>query len=260
MTCGQFYTHASSYVDGELGVSETLAAQAHLAECAGCRSYAEREQQFRELLRRQPREAVPPELRARILARCRREARRARALPLLVPGLTGLAAAALVAALLLPGVRPSHSVLAELVATHIAFADIERPAEVASTDPGEVEAWLRERAGLRAIVPDYSSAGIQLVGARLANVEERRAAFVLYRKGHTLLSVFMIPAAHEVDVGGSRVTYRGQVYLVEERRGYRTVAWSDGQAVFGLVSLVDSESLLECADTLRQERASRLRA
>jgi hypothetical protein len=40
-----------------------------------------------------------------------------------------------------------------------------------------------------------------------------------------------------------------------ERKGYRTVSWSDGQAVFGLVSMLDYDFLLECADKPRAERA-----
>jgi hypothetical protein len=33
------------------------------------------------------------------------------------------------------------------------------------------------------------------------------------------------------------------------------VAWTDGLAIFGLVSGLDYEALLECADRLRQARA-----
>jgi hypothetical protein len=37
------------------------------------------------------------------------------------------------------------------------------------------------------------------------------------------------------------------------------VAWSDGRAVFGLVSMLDYEALLQCADRLRAERANQAR-
>ena len=52
--------------------------------------------------------------------------------------------------------------------------------------------------------------------------------------------------------------YRGHDYLTLQRRGYRTVAWSDGKAVFGLVSMLSYDDLLECADRLRLDRAARL--
>jgi len=53
MNCPEFEHHLHPYVDGELEVSETLAAEAHAAECAACRGLVERERRFRQLLRAQ---------------------------------------------------------------------------------------------------------------------------------------------------------------------------------------------------------------
>ena len=77
---------------------------------------------------------------------------------------------------------------------------------------------------------------------------------LLYAKGHTLLSVFML-RFDDVAPPGSRVLFRGQDYPAAERKGHRAVAWSDGDTVFGLVSSLDYEALLTCADHLREERA-----
>jgi anti-sigma factor RsiW len=119
-----------------------------------------------------------------------------------------------------------------------------------------VEAWFRERAKLRVTVADYSMEGIRLVGARVAQAHEHLASYVLYEKGHTPLSVFMVPArVRESDLHGARVSFRGHDYVTLERKGYRTVSWSDGEAIFGLVSMLDYGGLLKCADTLRAERA-----
>jgi anti-sigma factor RsiW len=143
---------------------------------------------------------------------------------------------------------------------HIAYAQLERPAELASRDPEEIAEWFRQRAGMRVIVPDYSPSGIQLVGARLAESHERRAAYLLYEKGRTLLSVFMVPLPDASSrLAGTPVSYRGHEYLREERKGYHTVTWTDGRVVFGLVSSLDYEALLECADRLRLERARTMR-
>jgi anti-sigma factor RsiW len=145
--------------------------------------------------------------------------------------------------------------MSELVDKHIAYTQVENPAEYASSDQRAVEAWFRERAGLRATVADYSAAGIRLIGARIAEANERKAAFILYEKGHTLLSVFMVPASAASELKGTRVPYAGHEYVTAERKGYRTVSWTDGQTVYGLVSLLDYDALLECADRLRAERA-----
>ncbi len=258
MNCTELESRLHPYVDGELGVSEMAAADAHVAECPGCREQVAQERQFRQLLRRQPRESAPPEFRARVRVRLRRAAR----IATLRPWLVAPAAAAILAAVaLLPTLKPSAaSLVGELVDKHIAFAQIEQPAEFASTDRQAVETWFRERVGLRVTVADYSMVGIRLVGARIADAQERKASYVLYEKGHTLLSVFMVPAQiGEGDLRGTRVTYRGHDYITHERKGYRTVSWSDGQAIFGLVSMLDYDALLECADKLRADRTREAR-
>ncbi len=258
MNCTEFEHHLHPYVDGELEVSETLAAEAHAAECVDCRSLAERERRFRQLLRRQPRESAPPEFRAAINARLRQAERVAVIRPWLV--VPAVAAAAMLILVLWPAIRPPVPLVSELVDKHIAYAQIEQPAEFVSSDRLAVEAWFRQRAALRVTVSDYSPSGIRLVGARLADAGERKAAYILYEKGHTLLSVFMVPAsARDAELRGTRVSHRGHDYVTLERKGYRTVSWTDGQVVFGLVSMLDYEALLECADRLRDDRAREMR-
>ena len=255
MSCQEFEARLGAYVDGELPVGETAAADAHAAECRHCAELAAREREFRRLLRRQPRETASPELRERIVARLRREARRSALRPwILAPALAAVAAA-LVVALLLPALRPSAPLVSDLVDKHIAYAQIDQPAELASADPAEIAAWFRQRAGLQVTVPDYSPSGIRLVGARLAETHERHAAYLLYEKGRTLLSVFMVPAGgRDAELDGARVSYRGHEYVAQERKGYRTVSWTDSRAVYGLVSMLGYDALLECADRLRAER------
>jgi anti-sigma factor (TIGR02949 family) len=257
MNCQEFEAHLHPYVDGELGVEAAARASAHAAACLGCRNLADGERRFRQLLRHQPRESAPPELRARILGLCRRAGRRpARRMWVAVPALA--AAAALVLALVLPRWGEAPSLVGDLVGKHIAYAQLERPAEFASTSGLEIEQWFKQHAGLRVTVPDYAPAGIRLVGARIAEANQQKAAYVLYEKGHVLLSIFMVPASERAaSVTGTRVAYRGSHYVTAEVRGYRTVSWTDGQVVFSLVSALDYDGLLECADRLRVERQQR---
>jgi anti-sigma factor RsiW len=123
-----------------------------------------------------------------------------------------------------------------------------------------VTAWFVSRAGMRVTVPDYSPSGIRLIGARLADAHERKAAYLLYEKGRTLLSVFMVPVSGaEAQPRGRLVSYRGHDYLAYEQKGFRTVSWADGQVLYGLVSMLDYDALLECADRLRVERMNQTR-
>lgn len=258
MNCSEVRTGLPAYVDGELTVSEITEVEDHCLECRQCAGLVSAEREFRQLLRRQPREAAPADLRTRILRRIRREAvvaKGRRWLPL-----SALAVAAAILAVVWLPARTPPPLVADLVDKHIAYAQIERPAELASNDPKEVADWFRSRAGMRVTVPDYSPSGIHLTGARLAEAHERKAAYLLYEKGRTLLSVFMVPVpTSEGTLRGDRVRYRGQEYVTYERKGFRTVSWTDGQAVYGLVSMLDYDALLECADRLREERARQTR-
>ncbi len=257
MTCHEARFHFAAYADGELGPAEALAVGAHVADCPRCGSTLERERQFRAVLRRQPRESAPPELRARILARCRRDAWGRRLRPWGI-GSGIAAAAALIVTLVGPGWRGPEPVVNQLLAAHVAFAQIDRPAEFEASDGGALETWFRQRADLPVVVPDYTPAGIRLLGGRITEFAERRAAYILYEKGHTLLSVFALPVRGvAVSLPGTRVAYRGQTYVTHAREGHRTVSWTEDEMVFGLVSTLDYPALFECADRLREERTAR---
>jgi mycothiol system anti-sigma-R factor len=258
MNCSEIRARLHAYVDGELTVSDIAEVDGHCVGCQECAVLVSAEREFRALLRRQPRDAAPSELRARILRRVHRDAAFATGRRwLLLPALA--AAAAIVAAVLLPA-RTPLPLVADLVDKHIAYAQIERPAELPSTNPREVAEWFQSKAGMQVTVPDYSPSGIQLTGARLAEAHERKAAYLLYEKGRTLLSVFMVPiSASEATLPGRRMSYRDHEYVAYEQKGYHTVSWSDGHAVYGLVSMLDYDALLECADRLRAERARQTR-
>jgi anti-sigma factor RsiW len=257
MTCAEFEAQLHAYVDGELSVEQTAAGDTHAAACGQCAALARRERAYRLLLRRQPREAVPAEVRERIHADLQRERRRPQRRPWhrLALGVAGVVGA-FVALWLVSSWRASPSLVATLVDTHIAYVQLERPAELTSQNPGEIAAWFRQRAGLRIVVPDFSSAGIRLVGARLADAHERGAAYLLYEKGHVIISVFMVPLSGNTPaLAGTRIVHRGHEYRRYEHKGYRTIFWIDGGAVYGLISMLDYDALLECADGLRTERA-----
>jgi len=74
MTCAEVRARLHAYVDGELTVSDITELDGHCVECRECAARVAAERELRQLLRRQPRDAAPPDLRSRILHRVRREA------------------------------------------------------------------------------------------------------------------------------------------------------------------------------------------
>lgn len=259
MDCAEIRPYLEPYADGELGVDAVVAMDSHLAECAGCREQVARQRRFRELLRRQPQETAAPELRARVAGAVRREARRR-----VTPWMAGAAAAAALLALVvgLRALAPSSppAAVAELVAKHVAFSRIDSPVEFAATDGAVVRDWFRERLRVGVTVPDYTPAGIRLLGGRIADTDGRPAAYLLYEKGRTLMSVFMVPGEVFAPGRARTLSYHGATYYEVELAGQRAVFWSDRDASFGLISALDEAALLECAARLRALRAEEPRA
>ena len=165
MECSEMQPYVEPYADGELGVSELAAVEAHLTACLACRDGVAEHRRFRQLLRRQPREAASPELRARVTRAVRASAVR----QAVRPWLWAPVAAAVLTALMVwsgfrvPGLAPTPMppLVTELVGKHIAYSQIDSPVEFASVDGGAVRDWFRERLGVRVTVPDYTPAGIR---------------------------------------------------------------------------------------------------
>jgi len=260
MTCQDFLARLHPYVDGELSVDETAAATQHAAECWNCGTRLRNEQAFRELLQRQPQEAASAEFRARVMARLRAERGRRLRRPWLIAPIVAGTVAAIVIMLVTFTVSRRALLVDDLVDKHNVYAQVDHPAELATDDRPAIERWFVQRAELRIVVPDYSLAGIRLLGARLTETHERKTAYLLYEKGSTLLSVFMVPRSpREGRLDGAVVAYRGHDYVTRQWKGYRTVSWRDEPATFVLVSMLDYDAILECADRLRGERAAQRR-
>ncbi len=142
------------------------------------------------------REAAPRELHARIRAsltaadrlsswaRVRRSLRWA-ALPALALVLLALAFA--LRAVIAPSLLP---VVSELVSQHQVYSRVDTPAEIVSADQDAVAGWLQRRVRFEVPVPDFSPAGIRLVGARLSSLSDREVAYLLYEKGGRRVSLF----------------------------------------------------------------------
>jgi anti-sigma factor RsiW len=142
MNCTEFGAWVHPYVDGELSVGETAAADAHVTTCVTWAAVVRRERGMRQLLRRQPRGAAPAELRARVAASMRHDVRRKLAWRAAWVALPAFAAVvAVIIAVSVPSWRQPMPLVAALVDKHIAYAQLERPAELASTDRAEIVQW-----------------------------------------------------------------------------------------------------------------------
>jgi mycothiol system anti-sigma-R factor len=261
MNCQEVRARLGPHLDGELGVERSLEVNEHLAFCMECQWAYGKERELRTLLRtRVPREPVPEELRERIRADVRKSQRKARWLS--VPRLVGWTVP--VAALLLVGLgvalwerNVTPPVVNELVAKHLMFSRLEAPAEVVSASQETVSGWFRGRVRFDVVVPDFSPSGIHLLGGRLSDLSDRPVAYLLYEKGRSLVSLFAFPSR------GLSLPARGWVrvgeawFYMTEAKGAEVVLWTQGELAYALVSSLDRQALLECADIVWRLALSR---
>ncbi len=267
MNCTELRACLDVYLDRELDVGRSLDAQEHLAFCMDCQWAYAKEREFRALLKtRLSGVAAPPELRARVKAALNAQDRRPRravitrslrwaSLP--VAALVLLAVTFGLRALMAPSVPP---VVSELVAQHQVYSRLEIPAEIMSASQDTVAGWLRRRVQFEVPVPDFSPAGIRLLGARLSSLSDRQLAYILYEKERHLVSLFAfakrglaLPTAGWIEVGDSR-------FYVSSVKGLEVVLWTQGELAYALISPLSREALLECALTVWRLAAPQARS
>ena len=253
MICQELRACLGAHLDGELDPARSLAADEHLAFCMECQWAYAKERELGTLLRtRLPREPVPDALRERIRGALRRADRQERwggarrVLAWAVP------AAALV--LLAVGIglweKSAPPVVNELVAKHMMYSRLDAPAEIMSASQEAVSGWFKGRVRFEVVVPNFSPSGIRLVGGRLSDLSDRPVAYLLYEKGRSLVSLFAFPSQ------GLALPDRGWVrvgdgrFYVTEVKGAEVVLWTQGGLAYALVSSLDRQALLECADTV----------
>lgn len=253
MTCQELRACLGAHLDGELDLSLSLAADEHLAFCMACQWAYARERELRTLLRtRFPREGAPAALRERIrgaLTKVERGARvgaRRRWFYWAVP------AAALVLLALGVGLWPRSAppVVSELVAKHVMYSRLDAPAEIVSASHEAVSGWFKGKVRFDVAVPDFSPSGIRLVGGRLAELSDREVAYLLYEKGRNLISLFAFPSLGLALPSGGWARVGDGRFYVANVNGAEVVVWTQGALTYALVSSLDRDSLLECADTV----------
>lgn len=252
MDCRDIERLAELSLDGEIDAKEQAHLERHLAACPGCRGSVGSLNWYQAQLRAKLQSSsddclIPADLRSRIATNIQHEARRTTSAPWrrAVPISLGIGAI-----LLLIWSPQSEATLdpEDSVRRHTR----NLPPEVrARGSEREVHRFFEKNLAYRVAVPRPRSAGsnVRLVGARLSNIDNHDAAYLMYDHRGARISLFAYPKPKRFrkPTGFTERTVHGQPLLVGKHRGYNVVAWEQGQTVYSLVSDVDSSELIDLA-------------
>lgn len=168
--CKTIDTLSMAYLDDELAAEERHELEAHLTECASCRSTLERERADRSMIRRAlAAPAAPDMLRARLSRALDEQEReetkqqRKRWTSYLLPS-SAIAAAAAAIAMFVAVQAPSTEKVANVAQD--AFTQSRRPLPLEVQGPG-TGPWLQQHFAYNVAPPQFHDDGAQLLGARL---------------------------------------------------------------------------------------------
>jgi len=175
----------TAYVDGVLPPEARAEVEAHLLSCPSCREQEAFERGLRERMRELSAPEVPPSLEDRVRRRIRRR--------LLPPAVRWLPLAAGIALALLWGRGAAPFVAWEIARDHIhCFGKEHLPAQVWTSDTGEIAEWYRQRGTELPIIP-ASVGGVELVGGRYCPLLDRKVAHLYYAGEKRHLSLYVVP-------------------------------------------------------------------
>lgn len=208
MSCADLHP----YFDDELDVVHAAAFEAHLRTCPACTAELERLHALRSAIRQQ----------APYYTRPRRNWH--------APAWIGVAAAAVIAAVLLFKPAPDASLESEIVSAHLRSLQANHLIDVPSSDRHTVKPWFT---GKLDFAPDVTPPdGFELIGGRLDYVHNRAVAALIYRRRKHTVNVFVWPA-----------TGSDQAPQTATRQGFHLVHWTRSGLTWWAISDDAAEDL-----------------
>jgi anti-sigma factor RsiW len=228
--------------DGELDAAQAAALEAHRAGCPICQAAQAELLRTRALLRTEPYEVTPDDVRARLMVRLRQvdpsvvpAPRPVRRWRWVFPSLGGFGLGAVcAAALAFVVVLPRGSDLAsDVVADHIRALQPGHLEDVVSTDQHTVKPWFDGRIDFAPPVRDFAADGFPLKGGRLDYLDGRPVAALVYQRDKHIINLFVWPESGAV------------LHPVSDTaiQGYNVVHWTAGGMNFWAVSDVERAQL-----------------
>ncbi|MBA2663852.1 MAG: zf-HC2 domain-containing protein [Bradymonadaceae bacterium] len=254
MTCDDFSPFIGTYIDAEFDERERAEMEAHLGMCPKCRCKVEAQLSYKEEFRAclsMPR--APEQLRLRIVEElaCLEfqddgTKRTYRAQLLRYGWVAGPLAAMVAVAVVLPSFTVATAssgplpVIEQTVDWHLG----NYPLEVTTSNPAEVSRWFQGKVDFSVRLPHFPEGRANLLGGRIAHIQDRRAAYVLYEVDGAKLSVLLFHG-DGLKVPSDSIRSLGERdVVVLNNKGYGIALLQDNGVTYTMTSELAEEQLV----------------
>lgn len=243
--CVEVERFCDAYLDGEFAEMDAADLERHLAACAVCGERVRFQSEFKSALRRAaPRPSATEALRGRIKVALDGEP--VPPVPIEVARWKQIAyrlAPAVAAAAVVGGLAWSAEPFSPVVEDAISKHQRDLPIEVRGK-PDDVRAWLSDKVPFAMRLPRFAPQAV-LVGARLANVRDRDAAYLVYNVGGERVSVMVFdPANLPMATQRRRLVGHSSVYL-DGDRGFHVVFYRNRGIGYAVTSGMDEDRMIQ---------------
>ncbi len=262
LDCKDAESSLSAWLDRELDGDDQSVLEAHLGACAACRLKGELLARLKDALRHGAllQQGAPERLVAAVKQGVRGQAGRDAAWRATRTALV-LAAIAVVCGgagfigwRFLPAGEARTDALRPMLAESAERHTLDVPVDVASPDPARVQAFLKPRMGHDVVVPRLDAQGYGLMGGRIVDVMNRRAAQLVYMGGlGRRISVLAVPDASG-ELG--RLLAQGGGRRHGSADGLAVEVYAQGGVVYAVVGDLEADRLTALVDAAHPAAAA----
>lgn len=246
MDCQKIKEYLYPFLDGQLDDQTHLLVKEHLANCPLCSLEWEQGKKFDSLIRQNIScEKAPFNLRERVFNRIE-QTQELRTLPFTFHH-TRLATATILVVLMVAIVTiPSMlkktkgvPVFSVSILSHAKFLQGALPIEISSNNPNQVRNWFQRKLDFAVNIPDLSSKGANLVGARLCHLREREVAYLIYEKNGHYISAFVINTKGLSIPKAKKLTLGEKTFYLKSEKGYQSILCLEKGGEIGCIFVSD---------------------
>lgn len=243
MGCQRTREYLYPFIDGELDSQDVLLVKEHLSNCPLCELEWKEEKKMDSLIRQNiPKENAPYTLKEAIIDGIE-GLQKPKVFSFGSPILRLSFVAILVILLVtIPAVfkkARSFPLFSESISRHIKCLQGAFPMEVISNNPQDIKKWFEGKLDFVVMVPDLSRSGINLIGARLCHLKDRKVAYLMYEKNGQNISVFVIDVKGLNIQKANRIVLGKSIFLVKNEKGYNSILCLEKEGDIGCIFVSD---------------------